>query len=124
MEENFDFFTYFGRLYEQELNRRRNEDYEVNPLQMDRFLTLLHFLQHKVNPEFDEGIEPFHLEAKEECGGFSADFYVFDLYGDEIPVFAEMLSWCSAISIDATTESQICISITVPDIFVRREDAE
>lgn len=123
MEENFDFFTYFGRLYEQELNRRRNEDYEVNPIQMDRFLTLLHFLQDKVNPEFDEGIEPFHLEAKEECGGFSADFCVFDLYGDEIPVFAEMLSWCSAISIDATTESQICISITVPDIFVRRENA-
>ena len=119
MEDNFDFLAFLGRLYEQELNRCRNEDYEVNPIQMDRFLTLLHFLESKVNPEYDEGIEPFHLEAKEVCGGFSAKFCVFDLSGDEIPVFAEMLSWCSAVGIDATTESQICISITMPDIFVR-----
>ena len=119
-----DFIYYFGQLYEQILNRRRNEDYEINPVQMDHFLSLLHFFQSKVIPEYDDGIEPFHLEAKEECGGFSADFCVFDIHGDEVQEFSRLISCCSAVSIDAKTNSQICISLTVPDIFTLKAGIE
>ena len=119
-----DIIVYFAKLYEQILANRRNEDYEVNPVQMERFLAILRFFRGKVDPEFDEGFEPFHLEAKEECGGFSADFCVFDLYGTEIQEFARLISYCSALSIDARTESQICISLTVPNIFIRRAEAD
>lgn len=119
-----DIVRYLGQLYWQMLSRRRNEDYEINPVQMDRFLALLQFLKDRVDPEFDEGIESFHLEAKEIHGGFSVQFCVFDLHGDEIPVFAQLLSCCSALSIDATSDSQICISVTIPDVFTLREGAE
>ncbi|MBR3431359.1 MAG: hypothetical protein IKG87_14800 [Clostridia bacterium] len=117
-----DYIGYFARLYELMISQRRNEDYEINPKQMDKFLDLLHFFRGKINPEYDEGIEPFHLEAREEHGGFNADFCVFDISGEEIPVFAQLISCCSAITIDARTDSQICISLTVPNIFVEREE--
>ena len=119
-----DYIGYFAQLYHQMISNRRNEDYEINPVQMDKFLALLSFFRNKIDPEFDEGIEPFHLEAREEHGGFSADFCVFDLTGEEIPVFAQFISCCSAITIDARTDSQICLSRTVPDIFVRRDEEE
>lgn len=119
-----DYIGYLAQLYQQMISNRRNEDYEINPEQMDRFLALLSFFRSKIDPESDEGIEPFHLEAREEHGGFSADFCVFDLSGEEIPVFAQLISCCSAITIDARTDSQICISLTVPDIFVRRKEKE
>ena len=111
----------FAMLWEQEMGRRQNEDYEVNPIQMDRFLDILSFFKQKVDPEFDDGIEPFLLEAKEECGGFSVRFCVFDLHGDEVPTFAKLISGCSAITVDAASDSQICISLTVPNLFVRRK---
>lgn len=119
-----DFFYRLGQLYQQMLNRRRNEDYAVNPDQMNRFLELLRFFRRKADPEFDLGVEPFHLEAKEECGGFSADFCVFDLHGDEVREFARLISCCSAVSIDARTDSQVCISLTVPHLFIPRADPE
>lgn len=119
-----DMIVYFARLYEQMLSQRRNEDYEINPEQMDRFLDLLHFFKSRVDPEYDDGIEPFHLEAKAEHGGFSADFCVFDLHGEEIQEFARLISCCSAISIDAMNDSQICISMTVPNIFVPKKRTE
>ena len=119
-----DFVRSFGKLYLQILRQRRNEDYEVNPVQMDRFLEVLRFFENKIDPEFDDGIEPFHLEAKEEHGGFNARFCVFDLYGEELAAFVRLLSFCSAVSIDARSDSQICISLTVPNIFVLKEGTE
>ena len=119
-----EIILWFAQMYEVEMNRRRNEDFEVNPEQMDKFLELLHFFRNKVDSDFDEGIEPFHLEAKEEHGGFSASFCVFDLRGKEITEFARLISYCSAVSIDATSDSQVCISLTVPDVFRERRITE
>lgn len=110
----------FAQLYQAEMDRRRNDDYEVNPEQMDKFLVLLYYFQNKADGEYDDGIEPFHLEAKEECGGFNARFCVFDIHGEEVTEFARLISYCSAVSIDASNESQICISMTVPEIFRER----
>lgn len=52
-----DIIVYFAKLYEQILANRRNEDYEVNPVQMERFLAILRFFRGKVDPKFDEGIK-------------------------------------------------------------------
>ena len=119
-----DYIGYLARIYQQMISNRRNEDYEINPIQMEKFLGLLSFFQSRIDPEVDDGIEPFHLEAREEHGGFNADFCVFDLSGEEIPVFAQLISCCSAITIDARTGSQICISLTVSNIFIQREGKE
>ena len=52
-----DIIVYFAKLYEQILANRRNKDYEVNPVQMERFLAILRFFRGKVDPEYDEGIK-------------------------------------------------------------------
>ncbi len=39
---------------------------KINPEQMDKFLELLYFFRGKVDSEFEEGIEPFRPEAKDE----------------------------------------------------------
>lgn len=119
-----EIIRWFARMYEAEMNRRRNEDFEVNPEQMDKFLELLHFFRDKVDSDFDDGIEPFHMEAKEEHGGFSASFCVFDLCGEEITEFARLISYCSAVSIDVVSDSQVCISLTVPNVFQERGISE
>lgn len=119
-----DLIRSFGLLYQKMLNERRNEDYEVNPEQMDKFLEIYHFFGSKVDEEYDDGIEPIYIEPKEEHGGLNVGFCVFDVHGDEIGKLAKLISYCSAISIDVVDESQICISMTIPNIYKRKEANE
>lgn len=113
------FIRKFGQIYEQVLNLRQNDDYVVNPGQMDKFLDLVSFFMQKANKYDEDFVEVEKTEPKQEFGGVTATFVVFDLTGnDEVQNFCKVLKCCSAVSVDSTTDNMVCISCTVPNVFV------
>lgn len=116
MNDEFEDIAYLGRLYEELLNSRNVDDFKINEIQFAKFAKVVEFFTttaHKCNGK----VEPVKLDPRAEHGGVTAEFIVFDIYGDGIPQFCEVMSYTSAISIDATYDG-ICISVTVPNVFV------
>lgn len=110
----------FAKIYNQVMALRKNEDFVVNPKQMDHFLDLVGFFARKADEAGDgEKPETSRFEPKEQHGSVTIKFVVFDLGGEaEVQEFCKVLKFCSAVSIDATLDSMVCISCTVPNVFV------
>lgn len=119
MNENNDIVIAFARLYKAEMNRRNNGDYEINPIQMNKFLDAVSYFSRKA-AECGETLEPIRCEPKEEHGGLTAHFIVFDSYGKDLQEFSRIIGYCSALSVDTTTDNKCCISITIPNIYMER----
>ena len=120
-KEMDDFVGRFGKLYEQVMALRKNEDYVVNPIQMDRFLDLVQFFIRKSEDASESSVNPRGFAPKECHGGVTATFIVFDLGGsEEVQEFCKVLKHCSAVSIDAVDDYKVCISCTVPNVFVHK----
>lgn len=108
-------------LHEQFLSLRDNKDFVLNPPQADKLAKLILFFMDEAAAQ-QGSVEPVHLEAREEYGGVTAVFPVFSLKGEAVSRFGEALKACSALSIDASDDG-VCISCTIPNIFVLKEQA-
>lgn len=107
-----------GQLYSAVMNLRNDDDYVVNQPQMDKFVEVLEFFMD-VAQKNNGRVEPVDLTPKEEHGGLTATFRIFDIYGDEIQKFCRAMSHTSAIGIDEL-EDGFCISVTIPNVFVKK----
>lgn len=114
------FIKKFGQIYERVMALRSNDDYVVNPVQMDKFLDLVSFFMRKANEYKEDFVEIERTEQKQEFGGVTATFVVFDLHGENnVAAFCKVLRCCSAVCVEATEDGAVCISCTVPRVFVR-----
>ena len=117
------FIKKFGQVYERVMELRMNDDYVVNPSQMDKFLDLVSFFMRKANEYKEDFVEIEKTEPKQEFGGVTATFVVFDLHGEEdVQGFCKVLKCCSAVGVEATDDGMVCISCTVPHVFVCPDD--
>ncbi len=116
----------FAKIYNEVMALRKNEDFVVNPKQMDRFLDLVGFFIRKANEAGDGEVPDMSgFEPKEQHGSVTIKFVVFDLSGEtEVQEFCKVLKSCSAVSIDATLDNMVCISCTVPNVFVSKTELE
>ena len=105
-------------LYKIVMSFRKDDDYEVNQDQMDKLCKLYRFFLDAAG-SLGGKIKPFRLVPREEHGGVTATFLVFDLYGDQVPAFCEVLKECSAVTIDMTDDG-VCISCTIPNVFRKK----
>lgn len=113
---NLENIKHITQLYGAVLNLRKDDDYVVNKPQMDKFIEMLEFFINIVYK--NKGyVEPIKLLPKAEHGGVTASFIVLDIYGDDIQKYCKIMSYASAITIDGT-ENGICISATIPEIFI------
>lgn len=110
-----------GKLYNIVLSLRKDDDYEINQEQMDKLCALYRFFLDSAD-KLDGKAELCKLVPKEEHGGVTATFLVFDVYGDNVKKFAEVISHCSAIGIDSLADGQICIGCTIPNVFVKKSN--
>lgn len=108
-----------GQLYEEVLSFHSDDDYVVNQPQMDKLVEVLDFFM-KAAQKNNGKVEPVILSPKEEHGGITATFIVFNIYGEDIPKYCKVMSYTSAIGIDGTKDG-ICISVTVPNVFVPKK---
>ena len=108
-----------GAIYNEVLALRKDGDYAVNQPQMDKFLAVVNFYMDMAE-ELTGEVEPVKLIPHHEHGGLTATFQVFDLWGDRVQRFCTVMSGCSALSIDIAEDDKVCISCTVPNVFVSK----
>ena len=113
---NEEYARRIGAIYEKILELRNSGDYVVNQPQMDKLVNIYKIFLEIADDSFDE-VEPYFMDPKEEHGGVTAYFVVFDIYGDMVKRFTDAISECSAIGIDVAKD-KVCISCTVPNCFV------
>ncbi|MBO5036191.1 MAG: hypothetical protein J6D42_03835 [Clostridia bacterium] len=115
-----EFVQKLSCLYEYTMSLRNNDDYTVNQPQMDKFIKVLNFFNDYA--EICDGfLEPVKLIPKEEHCGITAHFLVFDVFGKEMSEFSKIISYLSALSVDATSDGGVCVSVTVPNVFVPKK---
>lgn len=117
---NEEYVKRLGILYNKILSLRTDADYIVNQPQMDKLVAVLEFFLDTAK-ELDGRVDPVKLKPKEEHGGVTATFLVFDLYDQKVLRFCEVMKACSAITIDTTSEGELCISCTIPQVFVKKK---
>ena len=117
----YDLTGEFGKIYAAIMAMRRNEDFVVNPIQMDKFLDLVNFFCKKAEEEPDDFVDASGFQPKEQNGDVTATFQVFDIWGDEVPEFCDVLRACSVVTIDPGPGDKVCINCTVPEVFVRKD---
>lgn len=116
-----EFVAMIGAVYEQIRAMRQNSDYVVNQPQMDKFDELLAYFVKKTAEYEEDNIQSISLEPIDECGGLTAHFLVFSVNGEEaVQEFCKVVSYCSAFDIDSIADEGICISVTVPRVFVKK----
>ena len=113
---NEEYVKRITQLYNKVLSMKKDGDYAVNQPQMDKLVEVLNFFLDTAKKS-NGNVEPVKLTPKEEHGGVTATFIVFDIYGDDIQKYCDVMRHTSAITIDGT-EDGICISVTVPEVFV------
>lgn len=115
MKDN-EFVKQFGEEYLSVLKEAEKFHFRVNEQQFAKLYYLIDFFKNYIN---DNGgvIDRIDLNPKEVHGGLTATFVVLDITGEQISSFTKALADCSAISFDATADNQVCISLTVPNVF-------
>lgn len=97
--------------------RENDEDYEVNPGQMRKFVQAYMLMQGFVG---DDGEIAIHAVPKERVGGITARFNLLWLTWEEVTRFATMLIGVCALSIDATLDGVVEFSFNIPDVYRKK----
>lgn len=114
---DLEYVRRLGIIYQEVLKLRKDSDYRVNQPQMDKFVKVLDFFMDEASAQGGT-VEPVKLVPKEGCGDLTAMFLVFNLYGDKVLRFCDVMRNCSAIGIDTLADGRLCIACTVPDVYV------
>ena len=116
---NEEYVRQLGMLYNATLSLRGDDDYIVNDPQMDKLCRAIAFFADQA-VVLDGEVDPVALVPREEHGGLTATFVVFDLSGEACREFAEIAASASALDIDSLEDGRVSISLTIPDVFIQR----
>lgn len=116
---NEEYLRKYGEKYLEILNEANDDNYEINRTQWTKLLMILKYFNDFADRN-GGSVEPCEIMPREEHGGVTAYFTVLDLREKDITKFCQMLMMSNAITIDATTDGRVCISLSVPDVFVRK----
>ncbi len=114
-----EYIRRFMSIYNEVMKTRDSRDFVPNPEQMRKFADLVRFFE-EVAEEYGDLVDSVDLEPSAETGGVTAYFTVFDLKNDRVQRFCDVLRCCSAVGIDATADGDVCISCTVPHVFMHK----
>lgn len=115
------FLRKYGEEYLKVLAESSDNDYEINRTQWTKLLMILKYFSDFADRN-GGSVEPCEIMPREEHGGVTAYFTVLDLKEKDIVKFCQMIALSNAITIDATTDGRVCISLSVPNVFVRKQD--
>ena len=115
---NEEYLAKFGAAYKKLMSLRKDDDYIINEKQAVRLVQIMNFFMDAAK-KLGGHVEPLKLVPHEEHGGVTATFLVFDISGDDVKQFCNVMKHASTIGIEATDDG-ICIDCTVPNIFIRK----
>lgn len=114
-----EFAERFLAAYNQETGDAKPEDFEVNPIQMEKLNNLVEFFR-KAAKDLGGRIISVDIDPVLPPNGVTANFIVFDIAGNDVKRFCDVIRECSALSMDVTVNDEISISCTIPNVFVRK----
>lgn len=104
----------FYKLYKDAMASRNDGEYDVNEVQLKKLENAYaFFMEHGENVELK-------VIPREINGGITAYVTVFYLNGDDLTTLSGIIGNMGALSIDATTDGQVCISFTIPGVFYKK----
>lgn len=118
---NEEYARRLSKVYEDVINLRKDSGYMINQEQMQKLTNLIDFFIITCAKLHEGSVLPVELVPREEHGGVTASFIVFDIWGDDVKKFCDVLCECSAVSIDATSDGEVCIACTIPNVFVPKQ---
>ena len=104
-------------------SQRSNDDYIVNKLQMTHYLNLLEIIQNQID-EFGGEFEVEPLQPKSTVGHITAYLNYVDLFASGVHKFCDEFKYCGALTIEPTSNNMICISLTMPNLFIKKGSNE
>lgn len=115
-----EYLRAFGKAYELLTSVRKDEDYRIDPTQAKRFGLIIDFFTRQAEKLGGE-VKPVKLIPHEQHGELEAYFEVFSLNGEEnVQEFCKTMRHASAFGIDPLEDGRVCISLTVPNVFVHK----
>ena len=120
--DSYEFVKEFGKVYEKVINLLNDDDFFVNEKQMQKFREVYEFFTKAASEYDSDEVEPPELIPREEHGGITASFIVFDIYGESLEEFKKIVQYLSAFGIDATKDGRVRVSVTVPNVFCPKLD--
>lgn len=114
-----EFAQRFVRAYEDAMKDVNPDDYVIDQVQLQKLNDLIEFFKTTAI-NLGGKIESVSLNPAAPSNGITANFIVFDLFGDEVQRFCDVIRHCSAISMDVTVDKEISISCTVPNIYTHK----
>ena len=115
--DDLEFSKRLTSALEDELDGLTAEDFDLDPIQAKKLTDLVEFFR-KAAEDLGGSVDEVHINPLDPPSGVTASFIVFDLSGEEIQRFCDVIRNCSAISMDVTDKDEICISCTIPGVFV------
>lgn len=114
-----EYIRHIGAIHDKIKELAGDDDYVINQPQMDKFIEVFRFfldMCRKSNGMIEA--ESLDIMPKEGHEGLTARFLVFDIFGEDIQRFGDIIKYTSALTIDGDLDHKICISVTVPDVFI------
>lgn len=106
-------------IYKKDLDSRDDKDYEMNQTQMKKlFRARSFFVRYAV--ENGGRVEEMDMSPKQKNCGVTGYFTFFSPFGEQLDEFKEIMQDISAISIDSLKNGDVCVSVIIPDVFVKR----
>lgn len=118
---DIEFIRQFGAEYDKLISLRSDDDYTLDKEQYKKLLAVLAFFLDTARA-CGGTVKPVSLTPRMEHGGITAEFIVFDLSNiSDLQRFSQIISYLSALTIDALTTGEVCIGVTVPNVYVKKE---
>ena len=117
-----EFLRMVGQLYEYALSRENDDDYILNMPQYLKLVEAQAFFTRLAEAN-DGTVETVRLSPRERCAGLEAQFLVLDLKPGDLPGFFRVLQYSTGLCLAAKTTGEVCMSMTIPDVFIKRSEA-
>jgi len=122
-DDGLEFIGAMAKEYFDMIARRNPEDYEIDPTQAARYKDIVGCLSTIANQMPGEQTAEFDCELipTTESSGITMHTWVLDLTSADLRVLADVLEFASSpLSIDATLDGRIHLSVSVADVFRKK----
>lgn len=121
--DDLEFIGALARDYFGVIAKRNPDDYKINSIQLEHYKNIIECLAILANKMPGENNAEFECELIPvmETGGITMRAYMLDVTSGDLRVLADVLDHASSpLTIEATTDGRICLSVTVPGIHKKK----
>ena len=117
-----EFLRMVCQLYEYALRKEDDNDYILNTPQYLKLVEAQAAFT-RLAEKNDGTVEMVRLSPRERCAGLEAQVLVLDLKPEDLPGFFRVLQYGTGLYVEAKTTGEVCMSMTIPNVFIKRSEA-